>query len=279
MKILENGTFTGERALFKSRDLVINNSTFKDGESPLKESKNVVINNSSFEWKYPLWYGENFEVNNSTFKVMSRSGIWYTKNIKLKNCLVEAPKEFRRASFITIEDTEFLDAKETLWSCDHINMKNVKSKGDYLLKDSSDVVIENLILDGNYILDGGKNIVVKNSILNSKDSFWNCENVEVYDSVIRGEYFGWNSKNVKLVNCTIESEQGFCYMENLVMENCKLENTNLAFEYSTINCEINSRIDSVKNIISGRLVCEGIDELIMDKNEIDPSKTEIIIKG
>lgn len=278
MEILENGTFVGERALFKSRDLIINNSVFKDGESPLKESKGITINNSSFEWKYPLWYGENFEVNDCTFKVMSRSGIWYTKNITLNKCLIEAPKEFRRGSNITINDCEFLDAAETLWSCDQIRIINSKFRGDYLLKDSTNVYIENMILDGNYILDGGKNIVVKNSVLNSKDSFWNCENVEVYDSVIKGEYFGWNSKNVKLVNCTIESNQGFCYMTNLKMINCKLVKTDLAFEYSTIDCEIDSTIDSVKNVISGRLVCKGIGELIMDSKEIDPSKTEIIIK-
>jgi hypothetical protein len=196
----------------------------------------------------------------------------------LNNCLVEAPKEFRRSSNIIIKNCKFLDASETLWSCNHVKILNTELKGDYLLKDSSNVYIENMHLDGNYILDGGKNIIVKNSILNSKDSFWNCENVEVYDSIIKGEYFGWNSKNVKLVNCTIESNQGFCYMTDLKMINCKLENTDLAFEYSTIDCEINSVIDSVKNIISGKLICKGIKELIMDPNEIDSSKTEIIIK-
>ena len=33
--------FTGERALFSSRDLSVRDCTFEDGESPLKESKNI----------------------------------------------------------------------------------------------------------------------------------------------------------------------------------------------------------------------------------------------
>lgn len=276
-KILMNGIFEGERALFKSKDLIINDSVFRNGESPLKESSNIKVSNSSFEYKYPLWYSKDIIVNECKFLPLSRSGFWYTNNLKVTNCYIEAPKEFRRCENVTIENTEFLDASETLWTCKNVTLKNIKAKGDYLLKDSKEVVIDNLILEGNYILDGGKNIKITNSILNSKDSFWNTENVIVENSKIIGEYFGWNSKNVTLINCEIESLQGFCYMENLVMKNCKLKNTTLAFEYSTIDCEISSKIDSVKNIISGRLTCLGIDELIMDKKEIDPSKTEIII--
>ena len=95
----------------------------------------------------------------------------------------------------------------------------------------------------------------KNSKLISKDAFWNCENVTVYDSVIIGEYLGWNSKNFKFVNCTIESNQGLCYIENLKMVNCTLIKTDLAFELSTVECDINSSIDSVKNPISGTILC------------------------
>ncbi|MBP5693967.1 MAG: DUF3737 family protein, partial [Bacilli bacterium] len=74
----------------------------------------------------------------------------------------------------------------------------------------------------------------------------------------------------------IESNQGFCYMENVKLINCTLKDTTLSFEYSTVDAEINSKIDSVKNPISGRIICEGIDELITD--DCDISKTTIIIK-
>ena len=101
----------------------------------------------------------------------------------------------------------------------------------------------------------------------------------VYDSFISGEYLGWNAKNLTLVNCTIESLQGFCYIDNLVMKNCKLINTTLAFEYSTVDADISSHIDSVLNPTSGTIRAESIGELILQKDKIDPTQTTIICKG
>ena len=54
--------FTGERALFFSRDLALRDCTFEDGESPLKESKNIFADGCLFKWKYPFWYCENVNV-------------------------------------------------------------------------------------------------------------------------------------------------------------------------------------------------------------------------
>ena len=200
---------------------------------------------------------------------MSRSGIWYTKNITLTNCMVEAPKEFRRSSKIVINNSKFLDATETLWHCDDVEINDSFFDGDYLLMNSTNIKINNLHLEGNYVCDGAKNVIVKNSILNSKDSFWNAENVTVYDSKINGEYIGWNSKNITFINCEIESNQGFCYMDNVVLKNCKLINTTLAFEYSTVNADIDSTIDSVKNPISGTITSKGIKELITDDCDVN----------
>lgn len=269
MKKYINESFSGERSLFKSDSIEIECSRFHDGESPLKESKNIIVNKCSFEWKYPLWYSENIKVNDTLFKPMSRSGIWYTKNITLTNCMVEAPKEFRRSSKIVINNCKFLDASETLWNCDDIKIYDSFFDGDYLLMNSTNIEINNLHLEGNYICDGAKNVIIKNSILNSKDSFWNSENVTIYDSKINGEYIGWNSKNVTFINCEIESNQGFCYMDNVVLKNCKLINTTLAFEYSTVNADIDSTIDSVKNPISGKITSKGIKKLITDDCDLN----------
>ena len=119
---------------------------------------------------------------------------------------------------------------------------------------------------------------IRNSNLLSKDAFWNTENVAVYDSFISGEYLGWNAKNLTLVNCTIESLQGMCYIDNLVMKNCKLINTTLAFEYSTVDADICSKIDSVMNPTSGIIKAQHIDNLIIEKDKVDPSKTKIIVQ-
>lgn len=276
MELIKQQLLTGERALFNSRDLQISYSTFADGESPLKESQNIKINHGMFKWKYPLWYCKNIVIEDSTFFEMSRSGIWYTENISIKDTIIEAPKTFRHAKCITLENVNMPNANETLWSCDDISLKNVTAKGDYFGMNSKDIKIDGFQLVGNYSFDGGKNIEICNAKMLSKDAFWNCENVTVYDSFISGEYLGWNSKNLTFVNCTIESLQGLCYIDNLVMKNCRLLNTTLAFEYSTVDVQVKDSIDSVMNPAGGVIRAEGIGKLIMDETKIDPGKTQII---
>lgn len=279
MEVKKQGYFSGERALFKSENLRIEDSIFADGESPLKESCDLDIYQTIFKWKYPLWYCQNVKVENSTLLETARSGIWYTHHINMKNSIIEAPKTFRRASDITLENVDMPCALESFWNCQDIKLNQVTARGDYFGMNSQNIVIDGLKLTGNYCFDGGKNIEVHNSTLISKDAFWNCENVTVYDSTIIGEYLAWNTKNITFVNCTIESLQGLCYIEGLKMVNCQLINTNLSFEYcSQIDAEITTRIDSVKNPISGVIRAQSIGELIMDETKIDPSQTEIIVK-
>ena len=273
--VVENRTFTGERAMYKVSDLVIKNCTFEDGESHLKHAQNVKIEKSTFGWKYPLWHSENIDVSGSTFTEGGRAGIWYTKNIVVHDTEYNAAKGFRKCEGVFLENVKIPDAKETLWWCRDVTLKNVTATGDYLFMHSSDIKIDGLTLNGNYPFDGCTNVEISNSRLESKDAFWNCENVIVRDSVIVGQYLAWNSKNVTFINCTIESEQGLCYTEKLTMKNCTLVNTNLAFEYSTVDAELKGRILSVKNPAGGRIKAEQIDELILDSTKIDPSKTHI----
>ena len=278
MKVLEQGLFTGERALYGSRELKIVDSTFADGESPLKESRDIELCGSIFKWKYPLWYCDNVRVSDCVLLETARSGIWYTRDIEMRKTVIEAPKTFRRAEKVSLEACSMPNALESFWNCKDISLKDVTARGDYFGMGAVNVYAENFTLDGNYAFDGGKNIVIKNATLISKDSFWNCENVTVYDSVIIGEYIGWNSKNLTFINCTVESNQGFCYIENLKLENCKLLNTDLAFELSTVDATVTTEIDSVKNPIAGRIEAKGIGEIILDKTIIDPDRTKIIIK-
>lgn len=266
----------GERALFNSNDLHITECVFDNGESPLKESSNIRIDECLFRWKYPLWYCNNIKADRCTFFDMARAGIWYTKNIEVKNTVYQAPKGFRRCDNLTLENIAFTHAQETLWSCNDVKIKDVTVKGDYFAMNCSNMEIDNLTLDGNYSFDGVKNMTIRNSHLISKDAFWNTENVTVYDSFITGEYLGWNAKNLTLVNCVIESLQGMCYVDNLVMKDCKLFNTNLAFEYSNVNAEITGDVISVLNPKSGTIKAEHIGELIIEKDKIDPSATKII---
>lgn len=278
MKRLVEQKFIGERALFQSSEVDIVFCTFEDGESPLKESRHINIRNSNFKWKYPLWYSNQITINDSVLHETARAGIWYTHNVKVANTVIEAPKTFRRCETLELENVSMPNAAETFWNCDHIILKDINAKGDYFAMNSSNIAIEGFELVGNYAFDGVKNLTIKNAKMLTKDAFWNCDNVTVYDSYISGEYLGWNSKNVTLINCTIESTQGMCYMENVVMRNCRLINTDLSFEYSTVDAEIIGNIQSVKNPYSGRIVADSIENVIFDNLEMKKENTSIKIR-
>lgn len=276
MQEIKEQRLTGERALFRSKDLSIEYSIFADGESPLKESRDISLKNTSFQWKYPLWYCRNITVQDCDFAEMARAGIWYTDNITVADTLYEAPKGFRRVKGLTLRNVDLPHAEETLWHCSDVTLENVVAKGDYFAMNCDHMKLDQFRLVGNYCFDGCHDVEVHHAKMLSKDAFWNCENIMVYDSYICGEYLGWNSRNITFVNCVIESLQGMCYMDNVVMKNCRLLNTTLAFEYSTADVETAGRIESVKNPSAGVIRAGEIGELILNEKEIDPAKTTII---
>ena len=270
---------TGARALFASQDMDIYDSIFDQGESPLKESRDIRLYNSMFKWKYPLWYCRNIQAEDCTWFDMARAGVWYTDNIEVDRALIEAPKNFRRCDGVKLKHVNFVNAEETLWNCKNIEMTDVQARGDYFAMNCENLEIQNFELVGNYSFDGVKHMTMKNAKLLSKDAFWNTDQVTVYDSFISGEYLGWNAKNLTLINCTVESLQGMCYIDNLVMKNCKLINTTLAFEYSTVEADICSHIDSVINPTSGTITADSIGELILEKDRIKPELTRITCRN
>ena len=279
MKKIKPDTYVGERALYHISDFLIENCIFEEGESPLKECKNLEVRNTEFRWKYPMWYSENILCENIKILESARSGVWYTKNITIKDSIMECPKFFRRCEGVTLVNTDLPHALETFWGTKDIVIKDVRAKGDYFCFRCENVEVDNLYLDGNYAFDSCKDVVIRNSILNSKDSFWNVENALIINCRIIGEYLGWNSKNLTFIDCTIESNQGLCYIDKLVLKNTRLDNTDLCFELcSNIDAEVTSHVLSIKNPISGKIKVKSVGEIILDKEMIDPSKTEIVVE-
>lgn len=279
MKEIANQHLEGERALFDTHGAKIRMCMFDNGESPLKESSELDIEECIFGWKYPLWYCEGVRVSGSTLLETARSGIWYTKNISVKDSVIEAPKTFRRSSDISLFGVSMPKAQETLWSCENIELDSVSATGDYFAMNSKNVKALGLTLVGNYGFDGCENVEITDSKLISKDAFWNCKNVTVKNSVIIGEYLGWNSENVTLIDCTLQSLQGMCYVKNLVMRGCKVINTDLAFEYSSVDAELVSSPNSIKNPLpESRFVLGTEAELILDEKYTDPKKISVTLK-
>ena len=279
--VISNTFFEGERPLFASHNICVENVKFYPGESALKECTNVEAFQCEFMCKYPFWHNDNSLIEDCRFTVYSRAAIWYSMNIKMRNCLVEAPKMFREIDGLYLENVKFTSAGETIWNCRDLVIRNIEAfAGDYIFMNTVGVDVDGFKLQGNYSFQDAKNVVVRNAYLDSKDAFWKTENVTVYDSEIIGEYLGWYSKNLKLVNCKISSTQPLCYCKNLVLENCIMDDDcDLCFEYSTLQATINSPVRSVKNPGEGFIKAISIGDLIIDKNCKAPGACMIIVNS
>jgi hypothetical protein len=278
-KLISNKFFEGERPLFATNEIRLENVKFYPGESALKECKDVEAYRCEFMCKYPFWHNDNAVIDNCLFTVYSRAAIWYSKNIRMTNCKVEAPKMFREIDGLYIENVKFPNAGETIWNCRDIKLRNVEARGgDYIFMNCANIDIDGFRLQGNYSFQDAKNVVVRNAILDSKDAFWKTENVTVYDSEISGEYLGWHSKNLRLVNCKISGTQPLCYCTNLILENCTFaEDCDLCFEYSTVEAVVNSHIVSIKNPAGGSIMAHSVGEIIIDENCKNPGACAIKI--
>lgn len=279
MKEYARQIFTGERALFCARDIKLYECTFEDGESPLKEGAGITAQSCAFRWKYPLWYCNNVKVENSTLFDTARAGIWYTHDIAMNNCIIEAPKTFRRSTGIKLADVAIPNALETLWGCEDVELTRVTARGDYLAMNGRRFRLKDCTILSNYCFDGAEDVEIENCRLLAKDAFWNSANVIVKNSYISGEYLAWNARNITFENCTIESLQGLCYVKGLKLINCRLVNTTLAFEYSEVEADISGCVDSVKNPSSGSIVADGYGEIIMERDKVDVSATRIEVRG
>ena len=240
MQLIKDKEFGGERPLFASHDLHLDNVTIREGESGIKECSNIVATNCRFEGNYPFWHVHGFTIDNCYFAVGGRSA----------------------------ENVQMNDADEVFWRCNRIRVKNLRlHDGTYPFMFSNDIYVDGLESDSKYVFQYVKNVEIHNAKITTKDAFWEVENVTIYDSELNGEYLGWHSKNLRLVNCHISGEQPLCYAEDLVLENCTFDpSCDRAFEYSTLNADIRGAITNIKNPMSGRIIADSIGSITLDEN-------------
>ena len=94
-----------------------------------------------------------------------------------------------------------------------------------------------------------------------------------------GAYIGWHSHGLTLIDCHISGTQPLCYCHGLVMRGCTMDaDADLAFEYSTVDAEINGTVTSVKNPMSGRITADGYGDIILDENIKAPSDCRIEVR-
>ena len=280
MKLIKDTEFGGERPLYAEKHLRLENVIIQPGESALKETEDIEAVGCEFRGKYPFWECNGFTVKNCIFREGARAALWYSRDCKMTDTLIEAPKMFREMDGVELTNVRIPYALETFWNCRNLRLRNVEvDKGDYIYMNSSDIDIDGYRQQGNYSFQYCKRVTIRNAHLDTKDAFWETEDVTVIDSEISGEYLGWYSKRLRLVNCRISGTQPLCYAEDLVLENCTFApDADLAFEYSTVQAGIKGSIPSVKNPRSGKIVSDGYGEIILDKNIKAPGDCQILTR-
>ena len=262
MELIKDKKFGGERPLFAQHDLRLENVTITDGESGIKQCQNMEAYDCKFYGKYPWWHVDGAYIENCYFALDSRSAIWYTNDLVMKNSRIDGPKFFREMKNLTLENVEITDADETFWKVNGIKIKNVKLHGGtYPFMFSENIYVDGLESDSKYVFQYCKNVEVHNAKILTKDSFWECENVTVYDSVLDGEYLAWHSKNVRLVNCHLAP---MC---------------DRMFEYSTVEADIKGHIENIKNPTSGHIIADSIGSVTIDENVRQPNNCVIETRG
>ena len=273
--------FGGERPLYCTRDLYLENVRIHAGESALKETANIEAYHCIFEGKYPFWICDGFRIRDCLFTGSARAALWYSRNGLMEDTYVDAPKMFREMDGMTLRRVQIPSAQETFWSCRNVDIEDVTADhADYIFMHCAQVKVRNLHLNGNYSFQWSRNVEIRDSILNTKDAFWETDHVTVYDSVINGEFLGWHSRNLKLVRCHITGSQPLCYIEGLVLEDCTFgDDAVLAFEYSSVKATARGGIPSVKNPRTGRIVADHYGEIIIDGNLKAPGDCEIVTRA
>ena len=277
MEIIKDKEFGGERPLFASHDIELDNVTIHAGESALKCCTDVVARNCRFEGKYPFWHVRGFVVEHCLFTPGARAALWYSSGLRMTDTQVDAPKMFREMDGIEMERVNIPDAQETLWHCRNVVMRDVDVRNaDYLFMHSENIDIDRYRQEGNYSFQYFRYVVIRKAEIHSKDSFWNTENVTVYDSTLSGEYLGWHSRGLRLVRCRISGTQPLCYCEGLVLEDCTFDaDADLAFEDSDVRATIMSPVTSIKNPRTGSITLPSVGELILDANILPPADCKI----
>ncbi|MBR5402019.1 MAG: DUF3737 family protein [Treponema sp.] len=281
MEEYKNKTYDEERALYAVKNVVVENCRFDgpaDGESALKESSDITVRGCYMNLRYPFWHVTNAHISNCELTPNCRAALWYDKNVVIENCKMNGIKALRECSDVVLKSST-VSSPEFIWKCRDLVIEDVNIlESEYPFFEVENAKITKLKIKGKYSFQYCSNIEITDSELNTKDAFWHTKNVTVRDTVINGEYLGWYSENLTLINCRIVGTQPFCYCKNLTLKNCVMEKCDLSFERSTVNAEVLSSIDSIKNPLGGKIVAESVGELIMDKDVIGDTKTTLHCK-
>ncbi len=266
MKIIENQTFDMERALYGSRNILVRDCSFDgpaDGESAFKEGTGIEAEHCFFNLRYPFWHDRGLTIKDSEMTELCRAALWYSDHVEISGTKLHGIKALRECSDVVIQNCDII-SPEFGWSVRDIRMEDTTAVSEYFMMRSENLVFKGVNFKGKYSFQYIKNALFENCVFDTKDAFWHGENITVKDSVVKGEYLAWYSDGLTFVNCKITGTQPLCYCKNLKLINCEMTGTDLAFEKSEVEAVITTKIDSIKNPLSGRIQAPEVGEVVMD---------------
>ncbi len=234
-----------------------------DGESAFKEGANLKAVHCFFNLRYPFWHDRGVTITDSEMTEFCRAALWYSDQVEITNTKLHGIKALRECGNVVIKNCDIL-SPEFGWFVRGIRIEDTAAVSEYFMMRAEDLVLKGVDFKGKYSFQYIKNAVFENCTFDTKDAFWHGENITVKNSVIKGEYLAWYSNGLTLVNCKIIGTQPFCYCKNLKLINCEMTGTDLAFEKSEVEAVITTKVDSIKNPLSGRIQVPEVGELIMD---------------
>lgn len=276
MKIIENQIFDEERSLYGSSELLVKNCSFDgpaDGESAFKECSQIEVEDCFFNLRYPFWHDQGLTVRHSEMTDNCRAALWYSSHVMVTDSKLHGIKAFRECSDVSIQNCDIV-SPEFGWSVQRICMEDTAAVSEYFMMRSEDLTFRRVHFQGKYSFQYIKNAVFEDCVFDTKDAFWHGENITVRNSTIKGEYLAWYSNGLTLINCKIIGTQPLCYCRNLKLIHCEMIGTDLAFEKSQVDAEIITKVDSIKNPLSGRITVPDVGEVILDDVK---AKGEILV--
>lgn len=281
MQTLTGQHFAGERALYHSEELNLENCVFDEGESALKESSHLTLTDCSFICKYVNWHNRHVTFIRPRFSVACRAPLWYDEDITMRDGVSESPKILREVNGLNLVNMVFNEAEETLWRCRNVRASGLKVRGGtYLFMNSENLSLKDIDIQNKYSFQYCRNVTIENALIDSKDLFWECENVVVRNSRVTSEYLAWYARNITFENCHLGGTQPLCYCKGLKLVNCIFESdADLAFENSEVEATIQGKITSVKNPVTGSIEADSIGDIILDENIREPHDCKIVTRA
>ena len=277
MTIIENKTFDEERALYGSRQVEAVRCRFDgpaDGERAFKASREIVARDCYFNLRYPFWHVADLKIDGCEMTELCRAALWYSSGIEITDTKMHGIKALRECENVKISHCDIV-SPEFGWSVNGVFMNDTTAQSEYFMMRSSKLEFNKVRLTGKYSFQYIEDSIFTGCEFDTKDAFWHAKNVTVRDSYVKGEYLAWYCENVTFENCTIIGTQPLCYCKGLRLINCRMEGCDLSFEKSEVDADVTTTVDSIKNPKSGKIVCAGVSEVIMD----DPkARGEIIVR-